>query len=253
MKAIPFNVEDELSTAIEAMGGKRVSEILGRAPGHENADFFFPASSVIAELKCLEEDKIYDSKIIEKASQLYKRELLARRAPIYVRGTAKLTTRGFSKEFHDKIGQLYRVPVERLVRKADRQIGQTAQALKVARPIGLLLIANNKHSALDPQHVWFLVHNILAQPKYGSIDGAVVFSGNLGAAAPRSSERIDYWVEVQRPDRAQIAPEFFGSLRKAWHLRLAQVFGVADPPTAVPADANAFESLASDAQARLPS
>lgn len=158
-----FNVEDELTAAIVPIGGKRVSEFLGRAPGHENADYFFPAASVIAELKCLDEDKISDERIFEKASQLYTDELKSGRAPVVVFGEVRMTTKDFSAEYSQKIGNLYRVPIERLVKKADSQIRQTVEALKVTAPTGVFLLANNNHTALDPQHAWYIVNEILTQ------------------------------------------------------------------------------------------
>ena len=145
-----FNVEDELAAALAPLGCVRVTDLLGRSPGHENADFFLDAADVVAELKCLDEDKIKDDRITEKASNLYLEELRSGRAPDIVFGEAQMTTGGYSAEFTSKISGLYRVPIERQVRKADRQIGKTKAALGRSAATGLLLIANNNHTALDP-------------------------------------------------------------------------------------------------------
>lgn len=240
-----FNVEDELAAAIVPIGGKRVSEFLGRAPGHENADYFFPAASVVAELKCLDEDKISDERIIEKASQLYTDELKAGRAPVVVFGEVRLTTKDFSEDYSQKIGNLYRVPIERLVKKADSQIQKTVQALKVAAPTGLFLLANNNHTALDPQNAWYIVNEILAQDMYPSINAAVAFSGNLGAALPDAPNRVDYWIQVQRPGIQPIASQFLSSLRVAWHAHLSKIRGESSAPTALPTSMELLSRLES--------
>ena len=240
-----FDVEAELSIAFELVGGKRVASLLGENPGHKNADFIFPLKHVIAELKCLDEDKITDDRIIEKASGLYLQELQSGKAPVVNFGTTEMTTQNFSEEFKRKISELYRVPIERLVRNADRQIEQTAEAFKDDRSQGLFLLASNGHTALDPQHAWYLVNKILVQSSYPNINAAVVFSGNLAAALPGSQGRIDYWIEIQRPNFPPVEPAFLRSLRDAWHAHLARILGQSGSPEAVPASLDLLRDLES--------
>lgn len=240
-----FNVEDELTAAIASIGGQRATEFLGRVPGHENADYYFPAASVVSELKCLDEDKIHDERIIDKASQLYAEEMQSGRAPVIVFGEVQMTTKDFSEDYKEKIGNLYRIPIERLAKKADSQIRQTVHALKITEPTGLFLLANNNHTALDPQHTWYIVNQILAQDKYPSINAAVVFSGNLGAALPEAPNRVDYWIEVQRPGMPPVATKFLSSLREAWHTHLAKILGQSAAPIALPASTDFLSRLQS--------
>ena len=223
--AVPFNVEDELAACIASIGGVRVTDLLGRAPGHDNADFFFDQANVVAELKCLDEDKIHDDRIIEKASQLYLQELGGGRALRIVFGTVHTDTGGFTPEFTAKISSLYRTPVERRVRKADKQIGETKQALERPNAGGLLLVANNNHTALDPWHAWKLMDEILQKPMYTHITAAVLFAGNLGAVLPGRSERIDYWLEFHRQSVPAISHTFLETLRVQWFKQLGKLFG----------------------------
>lgn len=238
-------MEDELASAIESIGGKRVTAILGRAPGHKNADFVFPTTAVIAELKCLDEDKMVDQRIVEKASHLYIEELQSGRAPLVAFGTVRMTTEGFSETYKEKIGDLYRVPIERLVRDANRQIEQTSRALNMDQSKGLFLLANNNHTALDPQHASLIVNQILRQDKYDNINAAVVFSGNLGATLPDSPNRVDYWIEIQRTGIRPVDSEFLSSLRENWQFRLAQILGGPDSSIASPADMSTLSGLES--------
>ncbi|WP_225772032.1 hypothetical protein [Inquilinus sp. Marseille-Q2685] len=220
-----FNVEDEFAEAIRSIGGFRVTELLGMSPGHPNADFAFPADSVVAELKCLDKDQINDARIIEKASELYVEELVAGRAPVVAFGDVHMTTAGFSEEHVRKIAGLYRVPVERVVKKAAVQIENTVGPLDISEPIGFLLLANDNHSALDPAHMAALVNEILAKPDYSSIDIAILFSGNLAAAFPGSSHRVDYWIVIGRRTITPELHEFIVRLREAWLSRLEIIFG----------------------------
>ncbi|WP_373377624.1 hypothetical protein [Cupriavidus nantongensis] len=106
---------------VKPLGGVRVTDLLGRLPGHLNADFAFVADSVVAELKCLEKDQINDKKVIKKASQLYAHELAAGKAPTIVFGDVRMNTAGFSDDAR-RIAELYRIPLERAVRRAANQI-----------------------------------------------------------------------------------------------------------------------------------
>lgn len=219
-----FNVEDEFAAAISRVGGQRATEVIGRLPGHENADFLFLSAAVVAELKCLDEDKIADERIIMKASQLYVEELNSGRAPVVAFGTVRMTTQGFSEEYTRKVFDLYRVPIERQIKKADRQIAATTHAIKMPNSAGLLLVANNNHTALDPWHAGYILNEILAKPEHTNINSAVLFSGNLAAAMPGESERIDYWVQINRDSQAPVDQAFLSQVRSAWHSHLEQLF-----------------------------
>lgn len=220
-----FSVEDELATCVEPIGGIRVTNLLGRAPSHKNADFFFDDANVIAELKCLDEDKIHDDKIIEKVSSLYLHELNADRAPVIIFGEVRMTTSGFTPAFTDEIMSLYRIPIERRVRKANRQIAETKQALNRPDASGLLLVANNNHTALDPWHAWKLLDDIVKKPDYEHIDAAVLFAGNLGAKFPEHQERVEYWLEFHRESNHPVDIKFLETLRISWFQQLGKMFG----------------------------
>lgn len=222
---IRFDVEVEFTEAIKTIGGVRVTDLLGDKPGHLNADFAFPADSVVAELKCLEKDQILDEKIIEKASALYLEALNAKQAPVIVFGTVRMTTEGFPEEYVRRLANLYRIPIERHVKKAANQISQTAAPLNMTNPVGVLLLANDNHTALDPAHMVWVLREILAKPGYESIDVAIAFAGNLGAAMPGCSTRVDYWLQVKRHELPPGTLEFLKKLREAWVSRLEKIFG----------------------------
>ncbi|WP_310448075.1 hypothetical protein [Thiobacillus sp.] len=219
-----FDVEHEIEAAIASIGGQHTSKLVGRVPGHENADFVFTETSVIAELKCLDEDKINDRRIIKKASDIYAEELRSGRTKKILFGSRRMTTKGFSEEYTRKIASLYRVPIERQIKKANSQIATTAVKLGMSEFKGLLIIANNNHSALDPGHGWYIMNEILNQPVYDSINSAIYLSGNLAAAVPGNTQRLDYWIEITRPHRPAINEKFLIALRNAWYQHLSKLF-----------------------------
>jgi hypothetical protein len=234
-----LNVEDEFATAISGIGGRRVVDALGRTH-EENADFVFSAEGFVAELKCLDEDKILDDRIIEKASRLYLDELNANRAPGIAFGTVKMSTQGFSDEFRKKIVELYRVPIARLFRKAERQIASTLNAAGFAEGKGILLVANNNHTALDPWHLGYIANEILRADSYAHIHTVVVFAGNLTSGLAGSPARIDYWIEIPGVGHKKIEAVFLARLREAWYAHVGKLFGI-DIHQMVESD---FETLA---------
>lgn len=224
-----FDVEQELEIAIRTIGGFRVTALIDNASKFENADFVFPKAEVTVELKCLDEDKIGDEKIIEKASRLYQEEFLAGKSPILVYGTTRLTTHGFSRQYWESIGSLYRVPIERRVRKADRQIEETKKAMKRHNDTGLLIIANNNHSALTPWHAKYILEEIAKQEKYDFINSIIYISANMQVEMPGHEQIFDCWLEIKRIHLPPIGQQFLDLLRSRWYEHLALIRGVQPP------------------------
>lgn len=220
-----IDVESELTTAIAPMGGVHVSTLVGASPAFENADFIFQDQKVIAELKCLDVDKIIDEVNIEKASQIYLNELNQGKAPALVFGTVHLTTKGFSDECVRKIIKIYRDPIERFVKKANNQIKETAIHFDLVDFKGLLIVANNNHSALDPWHGWYILNEIFKQNIYSGINGAVYFSANQEVIDPKSGRPLNFWAEFRRSHIPSLDPGFLQTLRKAWHQHFTQLMG----------------------------
>jgi hypothetical protein len=108
-----IEVEKAFDVVVGEIGGGRVSDRVGPSPPFDNADYVFDRCKVIVELKCLEEDKIKDAGMIEKASALYARELQSGRAPVVVFGQVRMTTEGFSDEFARQIFGLYQKPIQK--------------------------------------------------------------------------------------------------------------------------------------------
>jgi len=223
-QTLPFSIESEFAAAIAGIGGHRVIDVLGRTH-EENADFLFAADQFVAELKCLDDDKILDEKVVEKASALYLTELEANRAPGVVFGTVRMTTKGFSEEFRNKIVELYRVPIARLFRKAERQIASSLNAARFASGRGIMLLVNNNHTALDPWHLGYIANEILRTDAYPHIHTAIVFAGNIAARLPGWPGRVDYWIEIPGVDHRKVDAAFLARLREAWYDHVGRLLG----------------------------
>jgi hypothetical protein len=211
-----MDVEDEILKCIAGLGGEKVSNSVGESPNFENADFIFKEQKVVSELKSLEENKILDERIIQKASNLYMEELASGKAPVVLFGTRIMTTRGFSDKFTRKIIDLYKKPIQSIVKKANRQIKETKKALNIPDFKGLLIIANNNHKALDPWHANYILNQILGKPDYSSINAAVYLSADQTAIGQESKKELGVWIARHRTQTHEISNDFLEKFRVAW-------------------------------------
>lgn len=220
-----IDVESEFASIVEMLGGKRVSDFVGSAPPFENADFIFPCFQIVVELKCLDENKIADENLIDKASRIYMEELQSGQVPAVVFGRVRMTTEGFSPEYTKKIINLYKAPINGQVKKANAQIKATREQLNIRNYAGLLMVANNRHSALDPWHGWFLLNELLKQRQFSGINGAIYLSANQKVVHTESGRDVNVWAEIRRPHLPAIDGSFLCALRVAWYDRLAMLIG----------------------------
>ncbi|MDB5985167.1 MAG: hypothetical protein JWR16_220 [Nevskia sp.] len=221
-----MNVEASLTQNIGAIGGVHVRSIVGDSPAFENADFLFGADSVVAELKSLDEDKILDEGVIQGASELYLQELPNDPTLPIIFGEVLTTTAGRSEAFARKIAALYEKPIKRMVEKANRQIKDTVAALNVPMARGLLIIANNRHSAIDPAHAHYLLQRVLRRQTYGSINAVVYMSAGQKVTLPGAQHPVDVFFELRRDRLPPVQPDFITKFREVWYRCLSQERGI---------------------------
>ena len=220
-----FDVENEFLESIRCLGGKRPVELMQFQPGTNNADFIFANQKVVAELKSLDEDKINDERVIEKVSALYLSELENGHAPVVVFGEARMTTAGFNPEYVEGIKDIYKTPVRNAVKKANQQIRDTKKVLGDEAYKGLLIVANNNHSALDPWHAHFILCEILRKEEFRSINTAIYFTANQEVFNPEAGEETSVWIVFNRSFTEKIPEQFCNDLRSAWFSHLTKMKG----------------------------
>lgn len=67
-------VETEMNRFVREFGGQLVLDVVGPNPSFANADYWFARENVVAELKCLSEDKSQDPRLhaaIQKLSNSF--------------------------------------------------------------------------------------------------------------------------------------------------------------------------------------
>ncbi|WP_299263451.1 hypothetical protein [uncultured Psychrosphaera sp.] len=220
-----MNVEDEIQVCVELLGGERVSKTFGESPSFQDADFIFKDYGIISELKSLEEDKINDDLNIEKVSKLYLKELEANKAPVIAFGTVNMSTKGFSEGFTRSVIDIYKKPIQGAIKKANRQIRETKQAFEQPKFQGLLIVANNNHSALDPWHANFILEELLSKPDYSSVNSAVYLTAGQASIHPETGEEYSVWIVKHRNGLSQVSDDFLEGLRQAWFTHFTKIKG----------------------------
>ncbi|MED5511091.1 MAG: hypothetical protein VX841_12440 [Pseudomonadota bacterium] len=218
-----IKIEQEFDQCVDEIGGIKISELVGSSPDFFNADYLFPQYEVIAELKCLEEDKIKDKSLVSKASAIYLRYLSEGKAPKILFGTQKLNTTGFPEEFTHEITELYRKSIHTTIKKANNQIKQSKDRLKMENHHGLLILANDRHTALAPANAMWILHDTFRRYSFSSINTVLYFTANLKAEHPEIPQDILVWIPVER-DLAKSCPEeLLSRLQKSWFKKMSNL------------------------------
>lgn len=227
------DVEAELSKAIAKLRGVRVDALIGKTD-KKNADFLFDDFAAIAELKVLEVDQIQTERFVSKCSVIYERYLKEGRAPVRVFGTARLKTDAFPEEFRREIADLYSVPLRRVIKSADEQIGSTMRLLDRHGYSGVLILVNDGNTALGPSHIVWCLGEHLRDGQFKNICGVIFFTVNMamkndtrlmGSIGVPHDMDLHVWYEGGRRDTPSVHPAFMSALRSAWFEHLSVIVG----------------------------
>lgn len=229
IKMKTLKTEEEFDTFVRLFGGEKVSDIVGASPDFENADYLFDKFNVIAELKCLEEDKIKSENLTKKASAIYMECFEQSKAPVIVFGTRIITTENFPEAYTEKIANLYKNPIQKRIVKANKQIKETKKRLNRENHTGLLLLVNDNNTALDPSHILWILNKIFQGNNYSSINDIVFFTVNLKSEHPDIDKDLMLWIPIGRPGFNTCGDEFIFKLHDGWISYLESITGQAIP------------------------
>jgi hypothetical protein len=208
----PLPVEPTWREFVQLAGGELVSNHLSGSPTFENADYFFPATSAVAELKEIETEFSRSKGFLHKLHELLER--LLREDPNWrpplLGGDGKYPE-WFGREFL----RIFRPPISRIIKKANRQIRETKKHLGIQSPTGILLLVNDGLTTLGPELILSLACNLLMNT-YSSIDCFVYLTLNRYVGIAGSNVPRLLWIPMYS-DRAQESlVHFVNSLGGIW-------------------------------------
>ncbi len=214
---VHIDTEAEFDVCVKSVGGIKVSELFQGSPSFDNADYWFEKYNVVAELKCLSEDKSTDKYIQEKTGLIIRKYLAE--SKIVVFGTRRMTTDELSQACTKEIAELYRKPISGAMKKANKQIRETKIELKVESAHGLLILVNDKNTAVDPSRINWILAETFRRDRYSSINSVLFVTLNLVGTHPATRNDLLVWIEVYRDPGFLCSQELYANLRTALHKR----------------------------------
>lgn len=222
MQAIPrIHIESSFDEFVREFKGEHVSELLPSNP-LENADYLFRNDYVVAELKCLEKDILRNDNFSSKLNALYdtwvRKRLVRQRSGVF-----ELNTGTLPLECQREVHGLLKAPIERTIKKANRQIRQTKKYFEVPDATGLLLLANEGMYSVESAHIVDFACRILAN-QYSSIDGLAYFTVNIPAMKPGFDRYVNVWVSKHRKYNESFI-KWLDRMAEAWNGFYAKKIG----------------------------
>jgi hypothetical protein len=216
----PLEVETTFDRFITGNGGQRVIELLQPMPLTENADYLFPESGVIAELKVITKDF--------PTAVEYQDKLVALGAHALEIGEIKVASlfgaAPLPASFRARQLRLFRPPLQSILKKANRQVKATRSLLGLPDASGLILLVNDGLYTLSPTVVLQLAADILDR-LYSGVHGLVYITMNQYVDVPGSRLANLVWVPLYSPRAPESLAEFVDNLGHQWGTFLESTIG----------------------------
>lgn len=211
-----IDIEPQFNVSVKEVGGYLITDLVGKNPNFLNADYLFPNYEVIAELKCLNEDQIKSKKMREKATRIYNRYAKEGKAPKIPTGITRIDCDTLPEKFKLEIIELYRSSIHTTLKKANNQIKETKINLNLENHHGLLILANNNHTALSPNIAMSILGNTFSRYTFSSINSVIYFTANLRATHPSIPKDLYVWIQSNRDPSNKCPKQLVHRLKKSW-------------------------------------
>jgi hypothetical protein len=217
----PLPVEATWDEFVQGVGGQRISELLPKSPDFDNADYLFESARVVAELKEVETEFARATAFRNGFDGLMKRLVAENPSwkPELFGGSGE-----YPKWFYPAFVRLFRPPVSRVLKKANRQIRETKEYLGKSSPTGVLLFVNDGFTTLGPDLVQALVCNLLTN-SYSSIDCFVYMTVNRYVGIKGSDVPRLLWAPTYSDRGGDSLPQFINDLGRKWFKFLENKIG----------------------------
>jgi hypothetical protein len=215
------DVENTFTAFVRSYGGEVVRDLVGASPAFLNADYLFRKQGVVAELKCLTEDKSADARMRTKINTKFL-EWMNRRliGPIY--GRVQIQSRTLPIECQRELMAIVAAPLRSHIRKANDQIKSTISQLRLENAKGLLILVNDGNYSLETDATLYLVGRILGS-RFRSIHSVVYLTVNLYAHAPGTAGPLLVWVHAAGGSIPSVDYHFIDDLFAAWRVYLGRI------------------------------
>ncbi|MCE0498485.1 MAG: hypothetical protein LV481_11125 [Methylacidiphilales bacterium] len=214
-------IEEAFNAVAKKCNGQLVSDIVGQSPGFVNADYVFHHDKVVAELKCLEEDKSNDPATKQRLGNLW----VKWREGGLVSGPVPpaINSRTLPPLCQNEMCRVMGEPIKRCIQKANAQIRATKSALNLSDYRGLLLLANDGNLIFEMPVMIHLIY-LTIKDHFHEIDNVVFFSGNMVSFVAKVGRPARFWIGLHRDD-AEPMNQLTDRLSREWMARYDSISG----------------------------
>lgn len=201
--------ERNIDRFISSVGGARIDEQF-QQPTFENADYIFDQQRVIIELKILETEFGETAPFLAKEQAIH--EEVAKNFSF--REIIRLEN-AVQQFYARKKLELYRAPLSRITKKANRQIRETKKILKSGDFRGILWLVNDNFREVEVDLVFGTMCRILNGAN--SEIRALIYVTNHYVDIPDNNYANFLWVPAYADHAADDLPDFVNWLGSKWH------------------------------------
>ena len=217
----PFLVEDTWNEFVRSNGGRRVADELSKSPNFENADYIFDPPGIVAELKEVITE-FGRAHAFQSGYDALMKRLIAENTtwrPMLFGGDEK-----YPPWFPGEFLRLFRQPIARILKKANRQLRETKEHYGLQGPNGVLILVNDGLTDLSPDLVRSLACDILIH-SYTSIDCLVYMTCNRYIEVKGSNVPRLLWAPAYSDKATDSLHQFINDLGRKWRRFLEGKFG----------------------------
>lgn len=208
-----IEIEPDFDAFVRRFGGRVLRDELPRSPVFANADYYFPEANVIAELKCLEKNKVDDPATQNKLRRLWIK--WRQRGDVTGSVPDVIHSRDYPVRCQQEMYAVYSVPVKRRITKANRQIRETRAYLNQPKAKGLLLLANDGNMALEPAALTHILFTTLAR-EFTAIDSFIFFTANYWVRSTHTDKQTLLWTSGYFDETRTVSEDFIRVLFEGW-------------------------------------
>jgi hypothetical protein len=217
----PILVEPTWQEFVRQSGGVLVADLLTEPCQFANADFVFLGSGIVAELKVVETEFSTSRGFLGGLDKLISRVMIEDPSwrPLLFGGSGK-----YPKWFYREFVRLFRPPISRILKKANRQLRDTKRHFAIQSGTGVLLFVNDGFASLEPEWIRALAWELL-QHSYSSIDCFLYLTVNRYVEIAGSDTPRLLWVPTYSERAPDFLVEFIDDLGRKWFDFLEQRVG----------------------------
>ena len=197
--------------------------MLPKPPDFQNADYVFHFEKIVAELKCLTEDNIDSANNQRKVGELV--DAWHREGKIKFTRIDETNWREVPEELQTKIYEITTKSIRRRIEKANVQIRETKQKLRLDDYSGLLILANDGVASLQPAAFIHATQHALRY-HFSEIRYFIYLTANLFTQLRESPMPTLFWIGFDMQKGLRMNVEFTDRLGRDWRRLVCKSTGI---------------------------